>query len=64
MFFTEYLLYFQLRYIIDQFMDLRKQQKKILDSDSKLTIGDVTSVNMTQIYVSIKSRKQHLHLGI
>lgn len=57
MFFTEYLLYFQLRYIIDQFMDLRKQQKKILDSDSKLTIGDVTSVNMTQIYVSIKSKE-------
>lgn len=33
-------------------MDLREQQKKILDSDSKLTIGDVTTVNLTQIYVS------------
>lgn len=33
-------------------MDLREQQKKILDSDSKLTVGDVTTVNMTQIYVS------------
>ncbi|KAL0880830.1 hypothetical protein ABMA27_002014 [Loxostege sticticalis] len=45
----------KLRYIIDQFMDLRKQQKKILDSDSKLTIGDVTSVNMTQIYGGVQS---------
>lgn len=38
-------------------MDLREQQKKILDSDSKLNIGDVTTVNMTQIYVSIFSIK-------
>lgn len=33
-------------------MDLRNEQKKILDSDPKLTIGDVTTVNLTQIYVS------------
>lgn len=34
-------------------MDLRNEQKKILDSDLNLTIGDVTTVNLTQIYVSI-----------
>lgn len=34
-------------------MDLRNEQKKILDSDPNLTIGDVTTVNLTQIYVSI-----------
>lgn len=45
-------LLLQLRYVINKFMDLREQQKKILDSDSKLTVGDVTTVNMTQIYVS------------
>ncbi|XP_063822557.1 aminoacylase-1-like [Ostrinia nubilalis] len=45
----------KLRYIIDKFMDLREQQKKILESDSKLTIGDVTTVNLTQIYGGVQS---------
>lgn len=43
---------FQLRFIIDKFMDLRAEQKKILESNPKLTIGDVTTINLTQIYVS------------
>lgn len=34
-------------------MDLRQQQKLILESDPKLTTGDVTTINMTQIYVSV-----------
>ncbi|XP_026315324.1 aminoacylase-1-like isoform X2 [Hyposmocoma kahamanoa] len=45
----------KLRYVINKFMDLIEQQKKILDSDSKLTIGDVTTVNLTQIYGGVQS---------
>ncbi|CAH0702542.1 unnamed protein product [Spodoptera exigua] len=45
----------KLRYIIDKFMDLRAEQKKILDSNPKLTIGDVTTINLTQIYGGVQS---------
>ncbi|XP_013142888.1 PREDICTED: aminoacylase-1-like [Papilio polytes] len=45
----------KLRYIIDKFMDLREEQKKILESDNKLTIGDVTTVNLTQISGGVQS---------
>ncbi|KAJ0175699.1 hypothetical protein K1T71_008858 [Dendrolimus kikuchii] len=45
----------KLRYIIDKFMDLRKEQKEILDSNPKLTIGDVTSINLTQIHGGVQS---------
>ncbi|XP_041982810.1 aminoacylase-1A-like [Aricia agestis] len=45
----------KLRIIINKFMTLRDEQKKILDSDPKLTIGDVTTVNMTQIYGGVQS---------
>ncbi|XP_073949486.1 aminoacylase-1-like [Choristoneura fumiferana] len=45
----------KLRYIIDKFMDLREQQKRILESDPKLTTGDVTTINMTQIYGGVQS---------
>lgn len=45
----------KVRYIIDKFMDLREQQKKILQSDSKLTIGDVTTINLTQLYGGVQS---------
>ncbi|CAH0407006.1 unnamed protein product [Chilo suppressalis] len=45
----------KLRYIIDKFMDLRAQQKNILDSDPNLTIGDVTTINLTQIYGGVQS---------
>jgi hypothetical protein len=32
-------------------MDFREQEKKKLDSDPSLTIGDVTTVNLTQLKV-------------
>ncbi|XP_050674166.1 aminoacylase-1A-like [Leptidea sinapis] len=45
----------KLRYIINKFMGLRDEQKKILDNNPKLTIGDVTSVNLTQIRGGVQS---------
>ncbi|CAG9785557.1 unnamed protein product [Diatraea saccharalis] len=45
----------KLRYVIDKFMDLREEQKKILESDPNLTIGDVTTINLTQIYGGVQS---------
>ncbi|XP_026754819.1 aminoacylase-1-like [Galleria mellonella] len=45
----------KLRYIIDKFMDFREEQNKILHGDSKLTIGDVTTVNLTQVYGGVQS---------
>lgn len=36
-------------------MDLRDEQKKILESNPKLNIGDVTTINMTQLFVSTYS---------
>lgn len=59
-----YLPNFQLRYIIDKFMDLREQQKKILESDPKFTIGDVTTINLNQVFVSICCRYLHTYLTI
>jgi len=41
----------KVRFIIENFMDFREQEKKKLDSDPSLTIGDVTSVNLTQLKV-------------
>jgi len=37
--------------IIEHFMDFREQEKKKLDSDPSLTVGDVTSVNLTKLKV-------------
>ncbi|KAI5639494.1 peptidase family m20/M25/M40 domain-containing protein [Phthorimaea operculella] len=37
----------KVRYIIDKFMDLRQESKKKLESNPDLTIGDVTSINLT-----------------
>ncbi|KPI95869.1 Aminoacylase-1 [Papilio xuthus] len=39
----------KIRYIIDKFMDLRQVSKTRLESDPSLTIGDVTSINLTMI---------------
>ncbi|KAL0880388.1 hypothetical protein ABMA27_002825 [Loxostege sticticalis] len=39
----------KIRYIIDKFMDLRGESKKKLEDDPNLTIGDVTSVNLTKL---------------
>lgn len=43
----------KLRVVIDKFMDFRQNQKARLENDPNLTIGDVTSVNLTVIKVSI-----------
>ncbi|CAK1585666.1 unnamed protein product [Parnassius mnemosyne] len=37
----------KIRYIIDKFMDLRQVSKSKLESDPSLTIGDVTTINLT-----------------
>lgn len=34
-------------------MDFRAKEKKRLDDNPELKIGDVTTVNLTQVYVSI-----------
>jgi len=41
----------KVRIIIDHFMDFREQEKKKLESDPSLKIGDVTTVNLTQLKV-------------
>ncbi|XP_061378621.1 aminoacylase-1-like isoform X1 [Danaus plexippus] len=45
----------KLRYMIDKFMDLRNESKKKLENDPELTIGDVTSVNLTVISGGIQN---------
>ncbi|KAM3957096.1 aminoacylase-1-like [Aphomia sociella] len=37
----------KIRYIIDKFMDLRKESKTKLEKNPELTVGDVTTVNLT-----------------
>ncbi|XP_034242125.1 aminoacylase-1-like isoform X1 [Thrips palmi] len=39
----------KLRVVIDKFMDFRQNQKARLENDPNLTIGDVTTVNLTVI---------------
>jgi len=41
----------KVRIIIEHFMDFREQEKKKLDSDPSLTLGDVTTVNLTRLKV-------------
>ena len=41
----------KVRIIIERFMDFRDQEKKKLDFDPSLTIGGITSVNLTQLKV-------------
>lgn len=41
----------KVRIIIDRFMDFRQQEKEKLDLDPSLTIGGITSVNLTQLKV-------------
>ncbi|XP_004925487.1 aminoacylase isoform X1 [Bombyx mori] len=45
----------KLRYIIDKFMDLRQESVKKLADNPQLTIGDVTSVNLTMISGGIQN---------
>lgn len=39
----------KIHYIIDKFMNLRKIESAKLDSNPELTIGDVTTVNLTML---------------
>ncbi|CAK1549476.1 unnamed protein product [Leptosia nina] len=45
----------KLRFMINKFMSLRDEQKSILDNDRRLTTGDVTTVNLTQVHGGIQS---------
>lgn len=39
-------------YILNKFLEFRKEQQKKLKDDPSLTLGDVTTVNITQLQVS------------
>jgi aminoacylase len=41
----------KVRYLIDKFMDLRRHEEQKLENNPELTIGDVTSINLTQMKV-------------
>jgi aminoacylase len=41
----------KVRIIIDRFMDFREQEKKKLEMNPNLTVGDVTTVNLTCLKV-------------
>lgn len=43
------------RYIIDKLMDLREQEVKKLEDNPNLTIGDVTSINITMMSGGVQS---------
>lgn len=54
--------------IINKFMAFREQQKKLLESDDNLALGDVISVNLTQIHggvqVNVVPSEYVLHFDI
>lgn len=39
----------KLRYLLDKFLDLRKHSVEMLENNPELTLGDVTSSNITQV---------------
>jgi len=43
----------KLHLIIDKFLDFRRQEKNRLEANQNLTLGDVTTVNLTKIEVLI-----------
>ncbi|KDR16327.1 aminoacylase-1 [Zootermopsis nevadensis] len=45
----------KVRIIIDRFMDFREQEKKKLGSNPSLTVGDITTVNLTQLKGGVQS---------
>ena len=59
-------LLFQLRYMIDKLMDIRKASKKQLADNPALTIGDVTTVNLTMLSVSRNQTRttEQSHQGV
>lgn len=42
----------KVRVVVDRAMDFRKAEKEKLESDPSLTIGDVTSLNLTMMKVN------------
>lgn len=42
-------------YVVNKFLALREEQKRVLESNPKFTIGDVTTINMTQVYGGVQS---------
>lgn len=42
----------KVRYVIDSFMDYRAKEKLRLDSNPSLSIGDVTTINLTRVKVT------------
>ncbi len=45
----------KLRYVIDCFLDYRRAEKERLDANPHFTLGDVTTVNLTQVQVRFLS---------
>ncbi|XP_050677923.1 aminoacylase-1-like isoform X2 [Leptidea sinapis] len=45
----------KIRYIIDKFMDLRRESQKKLEDNPELTIGDVTTINLTMLKGGIQN---------
>lgn len=41
----------KLRHVINRFLDFRQKEKDRLEQDHHLTLGDVTSLNLTKIEV-------------
>lgn len=41
----------KLRIVINRFLDFRQKEKNRLEANSQLTLGDVTSVNLTKLEV-------------
>ena len=39
----------KVQYLMNKLLNFRSEQKKIYESDDKLTLGDVTTVNMTYL---------------
>jgi aminoacylase len=50
----------KLRTVINRFLDFRQQEKNRLEANPELTLGDVTSINLTKIEVFIGLRKLYL----
>nr|CAD7589794.1 unnamed protein product [Timema genevievae] len=45
----------KVRIIVDRFMDFRQEQKKKLAANPQLTVGDVTTINLTQLKGGVQS---------
>lgn len=44
----------KVRYVIDAFMDYRAKEKAKLEANTHLSIGDVTTINLTRVKVKRK----------